>query len=408
MKKIHYHSHAGFFSGAENMLVNFFSHPEITDNYNVSFSYVYSKKYEDGLMRRVKSIPASYRVNSPSSFNYMSGRAGLIARLFRFILRSATLVPFFIYESVILYRLFRKIDPDVVHINNSGYPSSTSARIAAISAKLARVPCILMIVNNMAVDYRRPSRLLDFPLDKLVAYSVDKFITGSCAAGEQLKRVLRLKEDKHRAIHNGVIVPDISETKYEVKTRLGLDDFNGVFFGVVSMLKPNKGHKILLESISQIVEQDVDAASKIKILIEGDGPMFNELQSLIYRLNLSNNCILVGHEKNIVDFMSFIDVLILPSIEYEDFPNVVIEAMSLGKPVISSALAGTPEQVVSGLSGILVEPGSSKDLALAIVKMYSNYDMIAKMGAEGKRLFENNFTAKIAVNKYLKLYRELS
>ena len=57
MKKIHYHSHAAFFSGAENMLVNFFSSPEINSDFSISFSYVYSKKYEAGLKKKVQSIP---------------------------------------------------------------------------------------------------------------------------------------------------------------------------------------------------------------------------------------------------------------------------------------------------------------------------------------------------------------
>jgi len=106
--------------------------------------------------------------------------------------------------------------------------------------------------------------------------------------------------------------------------------------------------------------------------------------------------------------MSFIDVLILPSIEYEDFPNVVIEAMGLGKPVIASLLAGTPEQVVDGVSGILVEPGNINELSLAIVKMCSNKNTLLKMGLAGRSIFQKKFTSEIAVERYVKLYKTLS
>jgi glycosyltransferase involved in cell wall biosynthesis len=411
MKKIHYHSHAGFFSGAENMLVNFFSSLEVTSNFDISFSYVYSKKYEAGLIERVGNIPPTYPISSPSSLNwtkFIPGYPHLIVRSFGFIVRTMFLIPLFAYEMFVLYRLFSGIRPDILHINNSGYPSSTSARIAAISAKLAKVPSIIMVVNNMALDYKRPSRLVDFPLDKLVAYSVTQFITGSQAAGVKLKNVLNLNDDKHQAIHNGVSLLDRTETPSEVRCRLGLKDFNGTVFGVVAMLKPNKGHRILLESVSKIIRQDPKASNKIKILIEGEGPLLNELGLLINNLGLSNHCVLVGREKHIVNFMSFIDVLILPSIEYEDFPNVVIEAMGLGKPVIASLLAGTPEQVVDGVSGILVEPGNSNELSLAIVKMCSNKNTLLKMGLAGRSIFQNKFTSKIAVERYVKLYKTLS
>jgi glycosyltransferase involved in cell wall biosynthesis len=411
MKKIHYHTHAAFFSGAENMLVNFFSSSEVTSNFDISFSYVYSEKYEAGLIERVSAIPPTYPISSPSSLNwtkFIPGYPHLIVRSFGFIVRTMLLIPLFAYEMFVLYRLFRGIRPDILHINNSGYPSSTSARIAAVSAKFAKVPSIIMVVNNMAVDYRRPSRLVDFPLDKLVSYSVTQFITGSEAAGTKLKNVLNLKSHKHQAIHNGISLSNTSETSSEVRDRLGLRDFNGIIFGVVSVLKPNKGHRILLESVSEIIKQDPNTSNKIKILIEGEGPILNELELLIHKLSLSHYCILIGRERNIVNFMSFIDVLILPSIEYEDFPNVVIEAMGLGKPVIASRLAGTPEQVIDGLSGTLVEPGNRTELSSAIIKMCSNKKNLLEMGFEGRSIFQNKFTSKIAVERYINLYKKLT
>jgi glycosyltransferase involved in cell wall biosynthesis len=409
-KKLHYHSHAAFFSGAENMLSNFFLSSEISNEYDISFSYVYSKDYEMGLRSKVNPIFPIYQIKSPSSLNFIkfsSKYPHFLVRILRFLIRSLVVCPFFIYEVIMLYKIFRSIGPDIIHINNSGYPSSLSCRIASVSAKLAGIPCVLMVVNNMAVDYMRPSRLFDFPLDMLVSRFVTQFITGSDLAGKQLKKVLKLKDFKHQTMHNGISFSKTSETNSEVRKRLGLDGYTGIIFGVVAILKPNKGHKILLESINNIVEAGTLKSSEFKVLIEGRGPMLNELKKLIDELGLSDYCILVGVEKNIVNFMSFIDVLIFPSIEYEDFPNVIIEAMGLGKPVISSILAGTSEQVIDGSTGILVEPRDSKSLELAIVKMCSDRNMLIKMGMEGKVIFDKKFTAKVAIKRYLKLYKAL-
>ena len=86
--------------------------------------------------------------------------------------------------------------PDVLHINNGGYPAALSARAAAIAGRLAGVDKIIMVVNNMAVDYHRLSRRFDYPFDRLVVRSVDRFITGSEAASRRLSAVLWLRSKR--------------------------------------------------------------------------------------------------------------------------------------------------------------------------------------------------------------------
>ena len=67
-----------------------------------------------------------------------------------------------------------------------------------------------------------------------------------------------------------------------------------------------------------------------------------------------------------MNFIGAMDLIVLPSVGYEDFPNVVLEAMRLGKPVIASRIAGTPEQVIDEVTGLLVPPGAPADLSAAI------------------------------------------
>ena len=115
----------------------------------------------------------------------------------------------------------------------------------------------------------------------------------------------------------------------------------------------------------------------------------------------------MGDEKNIVDFMSILDVLILPSVADEDFPNVVLEAMALGKPVIASRLAGMPEQVSEGKTGFLVSPLNAEQLAVAITELCNNAPLREQMGQAAVNKFQNFFTAEVAVKNYLTLYNSL-
>ena len=106
--------------------------------------------------------------------------------------------------------------------------------------------------------------------------------------------------------------------------------------------------------------------------------------------------------------MKILDVLILPSVTYEDFPNVVLEAMALGKPVVSTRLAGVPEQINDGETGILVAPNNFEELAKAITELCDNAELRSHMGLAAIRKFKEKFTAEIAVKNYMNLYESKS
>jgi glycosyltransferase involved in cell wall biosynthesis len=105
--------------------------------------------------------------------------------------------------------------------------------------------------------------------------------------------------------------------------------------------------------------------------------------------------------------MTALDVLILPSVQDEDFPNVILEAMSLAKPVIASRLAGTPEQVIEGVTGLLVGPRNVAQLGEAILQLIDNTSTRSSMGYAGLRRFNSYFTSQIALDNYSNLYTAL-
>ena len=408
MRKIHYHSDCTFFAGCENMLVNFWSSPMLRSQFEVSFSYRDSIRYTEGLNRRIpvdfpvyplKFLDFSDPAIFPGQWPILAKRGVLLC------LRLVLTPPLLCYETWILRCLFLRVHPDVIHINSGGYPAALSTRAAVIAARLARIQAIIMVVNNQAVGYTRPSRWLGYPMDRLIALSTSRFVTGSTAAARQLNKVLRLNEVKCLVLHNGITLRQTTESRDETRKRLGLDKFGGVIFGVVAILRPNKGHQVLLEAMVKLM--GAAKAPNIKILIEGDGPLGKNLQEFVANNKLSGHCIFVGNEENIMNFMSFLDVLILPSIDHEDFPNVILEAMGVGKPVIASNLAGIPEQIIDGETGLLVAPRDIDQLATAITKLSFDEQLRVRMGHAGLQRFKKYFTAEVAVKNYMPLYQSL-
>jgi glycosyltransferase involved in cell wall biosynthesis len=269
---IHYHSDCPFFAGCENMLTNFFNSEEFRQYYDISFSYRYSASYMQGFKQRVHRDLPIYPVSflDLSDILLMLNVLPLLSkRLIMALIRLLLTGPVLIYEIVVLYSLFRKISPDILHINNGGYPAALSARAAAIAGKLAGIPKVLMVVNNMAVDYRRVSRWIEYPVDCMVARSVDQFITGSEAAAVKLRSVLSIPDNKVKAIHNGISLRSATAPVAATRKRLGLENFEGVIFGVVALLVPRKGHFVLLEAVVNLVGGKRENFQQFKLLIEG-------------------------------------------------------------------------------------------------------------------------------------------
>ncbi len=412
MLKVHYHSDCPFFAGCENMLACFLNSKDLNLLYEVSFSYRSNRLYKKGLNKRVHTTAKIYPLTLPD-LNYFTEWLGLdktpsfLKLTIRVLLFPLLKYLFFIYDVFYLSVFFRRVKPNILHINNGGYPGALSARAAAIAGKLAGIPKVIMVVNNMAVDYSSIARWLDYPIDTVVKKSVDGFITGSLAAKVRLMIVLNIHSNKVNAIHNGIAMRNADESRSVTLDRLDLQYFNGVIFGVVALLIPRKGHQVLLNAVLKIIKLHKDRDIQFKILIEGEGYLKAEFEYFVNKHNLSEWVVFVGNEKNIIDFMHILDVLVLPSIENEDFPNVILEAMGLGKAIIASRIAGTPEQVLDGVNGFLVGARDSTQLSEAMLCFIDKPSLISTMGQASMLRFNKYFTSKVAIDNYMKMYKKI-
>lgn len=407
-RRIHFHSDCPYFAGCENMLVNFFRSRELTEQFDISFSYRYTDLYRKGFESRVdrplRTIPLRLPdVNDLASrFRMKPVRVAVKVLLNLLFFRYF----FILWNVVILYRLFKKESIDLLHVNNGGYPGAYSCTSAVLAARWAGIRRVVYVVNNIAASYRSPLRWLDYPFDRRVARTVSVFVTGSRYAGEALQRVLRLRPSQLVNIPNGILPRVVTESREEVLRRLGIGDTGRLLIGVVAVLEERKGHSYLLQALKLLKEQGF--GEKIpQLVIEGEGLERSRLEEFVRGAGLSRNVLFVGNEPNVFNLMNAVDVLALPSISHEDFPNVVLEAMSLGKPVIASRFAGIPEQVENMKNGILVEPKDTVGLAAAIEKLANDDGMKQRLGQAGRQRFEERFTAHVAVKNYIQLYTNL-
>ncbi|MEN6566129.1 MAG: glycosyltransferase family 4 protein [Veillonellales bacterium] len=408
-KNIHFHSDCSFFAGCENMLVNFFHDEAINKRYRLSFSYRYSPRYEAGVKERIPNElrKAPLKIfDMTSIYEYINNFSFKPLRLLIKILANLLLLRYIVifWNTIVLYRLLRNMRIDLLHVNNGGYPGACSCTSIILAAKLCQVPQIVYVVNNLAVSYKSPLRWLDYPLDKILVNAVSMFVTGSAYAKQRLIDILKVPTSKAISIHNGIARRSITENRIQVLKRLGVDH-NNVIITIVAVLEERKGHIILLKAIELLKDQGIEKLPII--LIEGIGPTLSSLKLFVDRYTLQDHVKFIGSEKNVFNLMNASDIIVLPSLYNEDFPNIISEAMSLGKPVIASRLAGTPEQIESMHDGILLEPGNVEKLAEAIRVLLADSDLRLRLGVNALEKFEKNFSNTIATNKYLILYNRL-
>ena len=111
-------------------------------------------------------------------------------------------------------------------------------------------------------------------------------------------------------------------------------------------------------------------------------------------------------DEEIIDRYSNCDIFIAPS-RFESFGLIFLEAMIFSKPVIGTNIGGIPEVVADGINGILIENENSEDLKNALIKLIENKDIRESMGKNGRRIYEEKFTAEIMANKFIDYYKNI-
>lgn len=278
-----------------------------------------------------------------------------------------------------------------------GWESHRSVRIA----RVAGVPAVVrtehlpyLLTEGWQRDQHQ--RLLD---------QVDKLI---CVSEEARRTFIEagLPQSKLAAVPNGVRPPPSSlastaATRLKVRAALGLPPQAQVVL-TVGRLTPQKDPYLLLNNIGPIVAQN----DKTHFVWAGSGPLHGELRDHLNWHGLTKQVHLLGWRDDVADLLQAADIFVLPS-RFEGLPLAVLEAMSVGLPVVGTRVAGTVECVQDGITGRLVEVGDGPGLATAICEVLEQPMLAAQWGAAGRSRFEKEFSASRMAQDTIHIFEEL-
>jgi starch synthase len=225
-------------------------------------------------------------------------------------------------------------------------------------------------------------RLLHSSLyDNLLKFGVD---------GERMKTI-------HRGVDTTVFHPYYDG--YDVRKELGIEE-KDFFILFVGRLIKMKGIEYLIRALKDLISQ----YGNLKLVIVGDGNAREDNERMAS--SIRENVIFAGYRNDVYRFMCAADIVVLPSL-CEGCPNVVLEAMACGTPVIASRVGAVPDIIENGRTGIIVELKDVEGLKKALVRLMENRELARKMGERGRERVEKEFTWDAVCKKLEKFYGEV-
>lgn len=299
-----------------------------------------------------------------------------------------------------LFRIMRRHRFDLVHTH-----TSKGGFLGRLAARMAGTPAILHTVHGFAFHEMTPPLRygLYILLEKLAAGCCDRIISVNQEDRQKAVNCGIAAPEKILTIYNGIDAGRFNQVYQRDRLRHELGTAEGEYLvGMVARLAPSKAPLDFIHAAHHVLSCRGD----VKFVLVGDGPLRGEIEQEIERLGLGKRVVLTGFRTDIPAILSAMDVFVLTTL-WEGMPIAALEAMAMGKPVISTMVRGPREVVQDGITGCLVPPRDPTAVGEAILEVISQPGMAAEMGRRGRELVDEVFNSSRMTEKTLAVYEEL-
>lgn len=273
---------------------------------------------------------------------------------------------------------------DVVNIQGHLFPSAVQCQWLASREGIPTVVTVhgVLVQRSSFLDLAQKAYLLT-----MSRHVLGKATGVVCVTRADARMVRRLGVPRKRV----AVVPNGVNTDYFAPRR----EREGVVLWFGRMVA-EKGVDYLVLAARRVVEERKD----VRFVLVGSGPAAGKIYGLVHRLGLGDSFLFLGERdrKELREIVSKASVVVIPSLT-EGLPLALLEAMSCGKPVVASKLAGIEEVVIQRKNGLLVRPRSSMGLADALLELLSDRRLRTALGQEGRRLMVREYDWSVVVPK---------
>ncbi|NIO41067.1 MAG: glycosyltransferase [Burkholderiales bacterium] len=229
----------------------------------------------------------------------------------------------------------------------------------------------------------------------------DSVIFGSKAQQRLWIEKYGIRQDKSTVIYNGVDNDYFGSPEAgadEKPDRPRFEDFD-VVIGCVAHLRPEKSHKDLLAAMKKITEK---SEQKVLLLLVGHGPEEPGLRYYAESNGLSDSVKFCGRTDDVRPFLEAMDIFVMPS-STEVFSNAILEAMTCGLPVVCTAVGGSVEMVVDGVTGFTYPRHDVDSLAESLSALIQDKAKREQFGQRGAARVKDSFSIERMDDQYTHL-----
>jgi glycosyltransferase involved in cell wall biosynthesis len=290
---------------------------------------------------------------------------------------------FHLVEALALVAALRRVDVKRIH----SHFANSGATVGMLAAHQLRVPWSLMLHGISE---------LDPPAGALLAAKIERADFVACASWFIRAQGMRTVPPRHwpkfHLVRCGVELDRIGARRARARP-------SGLRFVTVGRLSAEKGYPGLLTAFARLVQ-----SAEAELVIVGDGPLRAELEQEIEDRGLTSRISLRGAlpEAEALAEIGSSDVFVLPSL-MEGLPVVLVEAMALSKPVIAACVAGIPELIRDGETGLLFRPGDWDHLAEKMLLLAEDAQLRARVAGRARPSIEREYDIDAAVEPLVKL-----
>lgn len=217
---------------------------------------------------------------------------------------------------------------------------------------------------------------------------------------EELPAAFR-HSDRVTIVRNGIVLEDYrpqGRRDHVRRTlRVASDD---VILGVIGRLSIEKGCVEMVETFAIVARR----RPNVRLAFIGEGPLQTELHARVRKLGLDGRVDFVPHQTTVQPYYDAIDMLVSPS-RTEGLSNVILEALTSGKPVVATRVGGNGEILTDGVSGLLVPPMDSEQLARAILRVIEEPGLSERLIQGGMARVRDEFDFELRMRREEEFYR---
>tara|TARA_A100001037_G_C15153857_1_gene641880 strand:+ start:4678 stop:5772 length:1095 start_codon:yes stop_codon:yes gene_type:complete len=285
--------------------------------------------------------------------------------------------------------LIFKYKPDLIHTH-----SSIDSWIGGLVGRLMRIP--VFRTRHVSVPIKGHTFNLVYRLPRKIfttAEVIKKLLISSKSCDPSKIEVVPTGVD------TSVFNRDISKSLFKSEMQVPEET---LLVGMVAQLRGSKGHLDFLEAIRQL------SSEKARFYIIGDGEGRDLYEKKAAESNLLNSRVFfLGYREDIPTVMAGLDLLVIASTRTEGIPQVALQSMSMGVPIVGTNIGGVPEVLFPSKAGLVVPSKDSMALANGIRILLKNKKIRERMGNMGQEFVDRNFSLEKMIKRTLFFYEEV-